>query len=99
MLAALISSGKSLAELKSAMHKMPQKMVNVPVKAGTKLEDNDVVSKAVAAVEQRLAGRGRVLLRPSGTEPVVRVMVEGEDLDLVAKEADELAGVVLREVS
>ena len=99
VLAALISSGKSLAELKSAMHKMPQKMVNVPVKAGTKLEDNDVVSKAVAAVEQRLAGRGRVLLRPSGTEPVVRVMVEGEDLDLVAKEADELAGVVLREVS
>ena len=99
VLAALISSGKSLAELKSAMRKMPQKMVNVPVKEGTRLEENEVVSKAIAAVEQRLAGRGRVLLRPSGTEPVVRVMVEGEDLDVVAKEADELAGVVLREVS
>jgi phosphoglucosamine mutase len=51
-------------------------------------------SAAVSSAEQRLAGRGRVLLRPSGTEPVVRVMVEGEDEKQVVEEADRLASVV-----
>jgi Phosphomannomutase len=52
------------------------------------------VAAAIASAEVRLAGRGRVLLRPSGTEPVVRVMVEGEDAELVRGLAEELAGVV-----
>jgi phosphoglucosamine mutase len=56
------------------------------------------VQAAIKSAEQRLAGRGRVLLRPSGTEPVVRVMVEGEDEKQVIEEADQLASIVAKAV-
>lgn len=94
VLQAMRSSGESLHKLKSGMCKYPQRMINVPVRAGNDLAATPVVQAAVASAEQRLAGRGRVLLRPSGTEPVVRVMVEGEDEQQVVQEADRLASVV-----
>jgi phosphoglucosamine mutase len=94
VLAAMVQTGKSLAELKSGMRKYPQHMINVPVGGTIDLDAAPTVQAAVKSVEQRLAGRGRVLLRPSGTEPVVRVMVEGEDDQAVRKEADHLATVV-----
>jgi len=94
VLAAMIKSGKSLYELKAGMKKYPQRMINVPVSGKVDLEKAAVVQEAVRAAEQRMAGRGRVLLRPSGTEPVVRVMVEGEDEHQVHEEAEQLASVV-----
>jgi phosphoglucosamine mutase len=94
VLQAMRGSGKSLQELKSGMRKYPQRMINVPVNARINLDSAPAVQAAVISAEQRLAGRGRVLLRPSGTEPVVRVMVEGEDEQQVNREADQLATVV-----
>jgi len=86
----MIQSGRTLAELKSGMQKMPQVMKNVSVPAPKELAQSDEVLTAVRAVEAELGSRGRVLLRPSGTEPVVRVMVEGEDLNEVAMYTDRL---------
>lgn len=85
---------KSLADAKRGMLKMPQTMINVRVKRKVDLDSQPEIKAAVAAVEARLAGKGRVLLRPSGTEPVIRVMVEGEDKPLVNQLAQELASSV-----
>lgn len=93
VLAALRQSGKSLAEFKSGMKKYPQRMINVACGNSLNLEAEEIVS-AVRRTEEKLEGRGRVLLRPSGTEPVVRVMVEGEDIDTVEKLTQELSEVV-----
>lgn len=94
VLRALIEAGCTLADLRSDMVKLPQRMVNVAIARGQAPQADPQVAAAVAAAEHRLAGRGRVLLRPSGTEPVVRVMVEGEDELLVCGLAEEIAGVV-----
>ncbi len=85
----------SLHELKSGMSKYPQTMINVrlPSKDVKPLEQSSV-KDAVTEVESQLADRGRVLLRASGTEPLIRVMVEGEDASLVKECAQKLAGVV-----
>ena len=87
----MVLRGKSLAELRSGMSKYPQCMINVPVSGRVNLKEHTPILAAVRASEERLAGRGRVLLRPSGTEPVVRVMVEGENEAEVRREAAELA--------
>lgn len=92
----MVMSNKRLAELRAGMSKYPQHMINVPVSGRVNLKDHAPIQTAVQASEERLAGRGRVLLRPSGTEPVVRVMVEGEDEAQVRQEAAELAAVVER---
>jgi len=94
VLAAMVQTGKPLAELKSGMKKYPQHMINVPMGKAVDLDSVPTVQAAVKSAEQRLAGRGRVLLRNSGTEPVVRVMVEGEDEQAVREEADHLATAV-----
>jgi phosphoglucosamine mutase len=94
VLRALIEQEATLAELRAGMTKLPQTMVNVAIGAGQAFAACPEVAAAIASAEVRLAGRGRVLLRPSGTEPVVRVMVEGEDAELVRGLAEELAGVV-----
>jgi phosphoglucosamine mutase len=98
VLAAVLESQCSLAELKSGMKKFPQHMINVACGRQFKVVKDDALDKAVAATEAQLGGRGRVLLRPSGTEPVVRVMVEGEDLGMVTSLTQELAAVVSREL-
>jgi phosphoglucosamine mutase len=94
VLAAMKRADKSLHELKSDMRKYPMHMINVPVREKIDLDKAPAVMEAVSSAEKRLAGRGRVLLRPSGTEPVVRVMVEGEDESQVLREVDQLASVV-----
>ena len=98
VLAAMVKSGKTLHELKAGMNKYPQRMINVPVTRKVDLDSFPVVQDAVRSAEQRLAGKGRVLLRPSGTEPLVRVMVEGEDAEQVNEEADNLASIVAEAV-
>jgi len=97
VLAAMVKSGKPLYELKTGMKKYPQRMINVPVSGKVDVEKAAAIQEAVKSAEQRMEGRGRVLLRPSGTEPVVRVMVEGEDEQQVHAEAEQLAAVVAAE--
>ena len=102
VLAAMIRSGQPLERLKSGMSKCPQHLVNVACDRQVDLSQAGVssaVARAVARTEEKLAGKGRVLLRASGTEPVVRVMVEGEDERVVTALAEELAEAVARELS
>ena len=97
VLTAVVLTGKPLRELRGAMQKFPQTMINVRLGQDPDVSASQSVRDAVSGVEDKLQGRGRVLLRPSGTEPVLRVMVEGEDADLVARLARELADVVAAE--
>lgn len=94
VLHAVVSSGKSLHDIKQVMDKYPQTLVNVPVKQRIDLDSSALVQAAVKQVESQLGERGRVLLRPSGTEPLIRVMVEGEDSAETAELAEEIAGAV-----
>jgi len=93
----VVESGKTLAELTAEVQRYPQKMINVRLR-DCKVKSTATIERAVADVEQRLGERGRVLLRPSGTEPLVRVMVEGQDATEVNALTEELAGVVMQEV-
>jgi phosphoglucosamine mutase len=92
--AEMARSGKTLAELAEVMTVYPQVLVNVPGVDRHGLDDDAGVADAVRAAEERLGDTGRVLLRPSGTEPLVRVMVEAADHDLAAEIAEQLAAVV-----
>ncbi|TQV88979.1 phosphoglucosamine mutase [Aliikangiella coralliicola] len=94
VLAAMACENKSLAELKQGMFKMPQTMVNVKISEKCDPMQNDAIVKAVNEVEDDLGDTGRVLLRASGTEPLIRVMIEGEDAPKVDKLANQLADVV-----
>ncbi len=99
VLAEMQRTGKSLHELKSGMKKYPQVLVNVRVEKKVKIDDNEAINKAVAAVEKKLGDKGRVLLRASGTEPLIRVMVEGVDGDDVAMYANQLANDVRKAIA
>ncbi|WP_075187668.1 phosphoglucosamine mutase [Teredinibacter haidensis] len=99
VLKALMAEQQSLYELKQRMQKMPQVMVNVPVKHRIDLDNDGAVQSAIADAEKRMEGNGRVLLRASGTEPVIRVMVEGQQHSLVSELAHELAEIVGKAVS
>ena len=87
---------RKLSELVAGLERFPQVMINVPVApdASRLVADDEQVARAVAGVEKRLNGNGRVVLRPSGTEPVIRVMVEGREADTTRSLAEELAEVV-----
>lgn len=98
VLAALRDDGGSLKSLLNALVLYPQKLINVPMTKGFPWKDDPAISRALLDVEKRMDGRGRVLLRASGTEPLLRVMVEGKDSDEVTAAAEFLAGVV-REVA
>jgi phosphoglucosamine mutase len=94
VLRALQGDGKPLHQAKLGMQKMPQVMINVPMASKQDPLANASVQAAVTAAEEKLGRDGRVLLRPSGTEPVVRVMVEGKYPDLVERLCQELASQV-----
>jgi len=94
VLHALRAANESLAQACEELVMYPQVLINVKVEKGAALLDNDKVKAAVSDAESRLAGRGRVLLRPSGTEPLLRVMVEGEQGTLVKQCAESIAEVV-----
>lgn len=99
VLTAIADSGKSLHELKQGMSKMPQTMVNVRLLERVNPVQNPEVQQAIAETEDKLGNRGRVLLRMSGTEPLVRVMVEGDDAQLVGELANQLAGQVEKAIA
>ncbi|OED42131.1 phosphoglucosamine mutase [Endozoicomonas sp. (ex Bugula neritina AB1)] len=94
----LIASGKSLSVLLKGMKKYPQIMINVRVKVKKNTDTVPAIVAAVKSAEEELADRGRVLLRASGTEPVIRVMVEGEDAKEVKHHVEKLAMVVEQEM-
>nr|MBO2510159.1 phosphoglucosamine mutase [Gammaproteobacteria bacterium] len=94
VLMALKGRGQTLAEARQGMRKFPQVLVNVRFSGGADPVSHPTVKDACARVTERMQGRGRVLLRKSGTEPLVRVMVEGDDETQVRGYADELAKVV-----
>jgi phosphoglucosamine mutase len=94
VLAALRESDGDLESLLGGLHLYPQKLINVPMIKGFPWQDDTSIQGALAAVESRMSGRGRVLLRASGTEPLLRVMVEGEDAKEVLAAAEDLATVV-----
>lgn len=94
VLAEMMRTGKSLHDLKSGMKKYPQVLINVRTDKKVKIEEVAGLQAAVEAVEKKLGDKGRVLLRTSGTEPLVRVMVEGVDGDDVSKYAQQLANDV-----
>jgi phosphoglucosamine mutase len=87
-------TGKSLSELVSGMPRYPQTMINVRTKRSLDPSQSPEIKDAVAIAERELADAGRVVLRASGTEPVIRVMVEGEDEGLVVSLAERLASIV-----
>jgi len=91
-------SGKSLNELASAMQRFPQILINVKDVAKEKLDSSKKIKEAVSAAELSLSGKGRVLLRASGTEPLVRVMVEAQSDSLAKEIATSLAKVVEQEL-
>jgi phosphoglucosamine mutase len=87
LLSRMVATGGSLADLAAVVQRLPQTLVNVPVRDRLAVAESDAVAEAVNAVEEELGESGRVLLRPSGTEQLVRVMVEAP----TQAEADEIA--------
>ena len=94
VLAVLKRSGRSLSELASGMVKYPQTMVNVRIENRLNPDESPAIRDAVVEAENELADTGRIVLRASGTEPVIRVMVEGQDETKVVELAKRLAAVV-----
>ncbi len=94
VLAAIIHAGQPLSALRAGVDMLPQVLINVPLTAKLDLDSNEAIAQVRREVEASLAGRGRLLLRPSGTEPVIRVMVEGQDRDEITRLAERMAEVI-----
>jgi phosphoglucosamine mutase len=94
VMAYLAKEKMTLSEAKAGMNKFPQIMINVPLSGHSDPMQSSAVQQAVKQAETKLNGRGRVLLRASGTEPLIRVMVEGEDELLVSQLANDIAAQV-----
>lgn len=99
VMAALIRSKKTLAEVVAEVGMYPSVLKNQQVDDAQRIMGGSVLKSAIEKVEQKLAGKGRVLVRASGTEPLIRVMVEGQDRSVVESMADELISVVRSEIS
>ena len=100
MAAILKESGKTFSELAGIMKELPQVLVNATVpndKKNIYLEDEEIVN-AINEVEGKLNGVGRVLIRPSGTEPLVRVMLEGENQEEINEMANRLVDLILSKI-
>ena len=96
LLEVMVNEKKALSELSSIMQVLPQALVNAKV-SNLKKEyymDNAQIASAIEELEKKFDGAGRVLIRPSGTEPLVRVMIEGNDQELIEAEAKKLAALI-----
>src|SRR5690606_21194442 len=94
VLAVMRRTGRRLSELAGGMPQLPQTLLNVRVERPVDLDGSPEIREAIDDVQQALGSRGRVVLRASGTEPVVRVMVEGEDATTVQAHASRIADSV-----
>jgi phosphoglucosamine mutase len=90
----MLRTGRRLSELRAGIPRYPQVLVNVRVRARDGVTDDPHVARAIAAAEQRLAAHGRILVRPSGTEPLVRVMVEAERQSEAEGVAADVAAII-----
>ncbi|MEY4479792.1 MAG: hypothetical protein RLZZ267_470 [Bacillota bacterium] len=99
LVATLVRNKKSLAEMRMMMKQYPQVLVNVKGVDKQGLTSNDAVKAIIQDVEARLGDEGRVLVRPSGTEPLIRVMAEGPEFEMVQTYVNEIADVIKRELS
>ena len=101
LLSVLKKSGKKLSELASVMEVLPQVLVNAKVSNDKKYKylENDIIKKSIEELEEKFAGEGRVLIRPSGTEPLVRVMIEGKDEKTIKEESEKLARIIEEELN
>ncbi|MGF7401156.1 phosphoglucosamine mutase [Thermoanaerobacterium thermosaccharolyticum] len=97
----LVSSGKKLSELSGVMVSYPQVLINAKVKNELKHKymDDEDIAREINKLEHEMQGEGRVLIRPSGTEPLVRVMVEGKDQEKIESMAKELASLIERKLN
>jgi phosphoglucosamine mutase len=98
VLAIMRRQGKRLSELSACMTSYPQVLVNVPVRRRSALEELSGLREGIRSVEARLGGTGRVLVRFSGTEPVARVMIEGQEHETIERLARELALMIEKEL-
>jgi len=98
VLSVMLRESRSLSDLAGIMETYPQVLLNVKVKSKPRLGELQDLPRAIRAAEQRLAGKGRVLVRYSGTEPKLRIMIEGEDEAVITGLADELAETARREI-
>ena len=96
LIQAILESGKKASELNNIMKKYPQILLNAKVDSNKKYdyEKNKEIKTAIKEIEKEFAGNGRVLIRPSGTEPVVRVMIEGQNKEIIEKEAKKLCDLI-----
>ena len=96
LLQVIVDTKKPLSELASVMEVLPQALVNARVSNAnkTKYMEYSAISDAIEDIEKKYADEGRVLIRPSGTEPLVRVMIEGKDIDEITKDATRLANLI-----
>ena len=96
LIQAILESGKTASELSSLMKKYPQVLINAKVDPNKKYdyEKNTEIKSAIENVERKFSGNGRVLIRPSGTEPLVRVMIEGQDKSIIEEEARKLCDLI-----
>ncbi len=97
VLSAIKRSGMKASELNEMMVSYPQLLVNVAVKTKDGWEDNEKIKEAIKAGEAELGSEGRILVRPSGTEPLIRVMAEGPDQAVLDKICHSIADVVVAE--
>ena len=97
LLEVMVKTNKKLSELSKVMEVLPQALVNakVPNHKKENYMEYPEIAQAIENLEKRFAGEGRVLIRPSGTEPLVRVMIEGKDQEIIEKEAEQLADLIM----
>jgi len=94
LLGVAVETGEPLASLASCLTKFPQVLINVPVRSKPPIDSLDGVAERRATFEREMSGRGRILIRYSGTESLARVMIEGADGARIQAMADELAGLI-----
>ena len=98
LLQVMVDTGKPLSELAEVMEVLPQALVNakVPNHKKEKFMEYSEIAEAIAEVEKKFKGEGRVLIRPSGTEPLIRVMIEGKDKEAIDAEAKKLGELITK---
>jgi len=99
LLAILKESGQKMSELRRVMEPLPQVLLNAELSGRNKYVETEPITNAIAEADKQLAGEGRILVRPSGTEPLVRVMIEGREQSAIDKMATELVTLIEKELS
>ena len=96
LIQAILEANKTASQMAEIIKLYPQVLVNAKVNADKKYDYNKdtEIQEAIEKLEKEFAGNGRVLIRPSGTEPLVRVMIEGEDQEYITKKAKEIADLI-----